>query len=228
MNSLANILPGIFACVLSSWMGLVAIPYFQLGKLQPQVNVDLGEVYPVQAPKAGKEVYIANGCINCHSQQIRPGHAGGDIGRGWGLRQTVARDYLYDHPLLTGAIRMGPDLSNIGTRADEQYLYLSLYKPSMDVPSSIMPSYEFLFEKVKISGERSANALKLPEKYRVEEGYQIVPKPEAQQLVAYLMSLQRSKPLPEAIQEVQEEEKKPEPKQGDASEAGATPANDVK
>ncbi len=227
MNSLANILPGIFACVLSSWIGLVAIPYFQLGKLQPQVNEDLGEVYPVEAPKAGKEVYIAYGCTNCHSQQIRPGHAGGDIGRGWGPRQTVARDYLYDHPLLTGTMRMGPDLSNIGTRADEQYLYLSLYNPTIDVPSSIMPAYKFLFKKLKISGERSADALELPEKYQVEDGYEIVPKPEAQQLVAYLMSLERSRPLPEAVQEVEEEEKTPESKEGTTTEAGAAPANDV-
>ncbi len=227
MNSLTNILPGIFACVLSSWIGLVAIPFFQLGKLQPQINEDLGEVYPVEAPKAGEEVYIANGCINCHSQQIRPGHAGGDIGRGWGPRQTVARDYLYDHPLLTGTMRMGPDLSNISTRANEQYLYLSLYNPAIDVPSTIMPSFEFLFKKVKISGERSANALELPEEYKVEDGYQIVPKPEARQLVTYLMSLQRSKPLPEAVQEVEEEEKKPQAKEEDAAKAGAAPANNV-
>jgi cytochrome c oxidase cbb3-type subunit 2 len=223
MNSLTNILPGIFACVLSSWMGLVAIPYFQLGALQPQVNQDLGEVYPVDAPKAGEQVYIANGCINCHSQQIRPGHAGGDIARGWGPRQTVARDYMYDHPLLTGTVRMGPDLSNIGTRANEQYLYRSLYSPASDVPDSIMPAFDFLFKKVKISGERAADALDLPEKSKVEEGYQIIPKPEAQQLVAYLMSLQRSHPLPEAVQEVKEEEKK-----GSTQEAGASPATKVK
>ena len=225
MNSLSRILPGIFACFLSSWVGLVAIPYFQLGKLLPEVNEDLGEVYPVKAPKAGQEVYIANGCINCHSQQVRPGHAGGDIGRGWGPRQTVARDYMYDRPLLVGNMRMGPDLANIGARTrDPMWYYRHFYNPRIDSPYSIMPPYDYLFRKVKISGERSADALVLPPEFAPEEGYQIVPKPAAKHLVNYLLSLDRTHPVPEAVQEVEEEEKPGEGAPVESQNAEATDA----
>ncbi|HAF03825.1 MAG TPA: hypothetical protein DCG89_08505, partial [Spartobacteria bacterium] len=78
------------------------------------------DIYP--APKSGmaqrgRRVYAANGCIYCHSQQVRADYAASDIDRKWGERRSAPRDYLFDRPVLLGKMRMGPDLSNIGKRA---------------------------------------------------------------------------------------------------------------
>ena len=65
----------------------------------------------------GRKVYMANGCIYCHSQQVRPDYGGADIIRKWGDRRSAPRDYIFDRPVLLGKMRMGPDLANIGKRA---------------------------------------------------------------------------------------------------------------
>jgi cytochrome c oxidase cbb3-type subunit 2 len=94
----------------------------------------------------GREVYIANGCVYCHSQQPRPKAFAPDFSRGWG-RATVAGDYAYDQPHLLGTMRTGPDLMNIGVRQPSEQWHLGhLYQPRAYMPGSIMPSYPFLFE----------------------------------------------------------------------------------
>src|SRR5438874_6117582 len=65
----------------------------------------------------GARVYAANGCIYCHSQQVRADYAGSDIDRKWGERRSAPRDYIFERPVELGKMRMGPDLSNIGHRA---------------------------------------------------------------------------------------------------------------
>jgi hypothetical protein len=65
----------------------------------------------------GRKVYAANGCVYCHSQQVRADYAASDIDRKWGERRSAPRDYLFERPVLLGKMRMGPDLSNIGKRA---------------------------------------------------------------------------------------------------------------
>src|SRR5207244_5287905 len=77
------------------------------------------------APKSGRaergrRVYAANGCIYCHSQQVRADYASADIDRKWGERRSAPRDYLFDRPVLLGQERMGPDLSNVGKRAPSE------------------------------------------------------------------------------------------------------------
>ena len=69
----------------------------------------------------GRKVYVANGCVYCHSQQVRADYAGSDIERKWGIRRSAPRDYIFDRPVLLGVSRMGPDLANVGKRlpADE-------------------------------------------------------------------------------------------------------------
>ncbi len=122
---------------------------------------------------------------------------GSDIRRGWGKRATVSQDYLYDYPVQLGSLRVGPDLANYGTRAVPVALALQhLYSPQSTMPKSMMPPYRYLFNKRPVvDGEkRAANALPAT----VEPGYEITPKPEAEALVAYLMSLNASAPLVEA------------------------------
>jgi cytochrome c oxidase cbb3-type subunit 2 len=145
------------------------------------------------------EIYRANGCIYCHSQQIRPEGYGADILRNWGQRRTVARDYLYDKPVMLGTMRTGPDLTNIGLRQTSAEWHLRhLYNPRITSPGSIMPPFPFLFEKRKIGLRPSPDALKLTGVFAPEPGYEIVPRPEATALVQYLLSLKANTPLPEA------------------------------
>src|SRR5437660_943583 len=65
----------------------------------------------------GGHVYAANGCIYCHSQQVRADYAGADIERGWGNRRSAPRDYIFERPVFLGKMRMGQDIANIGARA---------------------------------------------------------------------------------------------------------------
>jgi cbb3-type cytochrome oxidase cytochrome c subunit len=124
---------------------------------------------------------------------------GADMARGWGVRQSVAQDYLQDHPVQIGNSRLGPDLTNIGARQpDAAWHLLHLYTPRIVVKGSTMPAYQYLFEERKIGRAPSPNALKLPPEFAPAAGYEIIPKPEALTLAAYLQSLQTSVALFEA------------------------------
>src|SRR5437660_7157308 len=65
----------------------------------------------------GRQVYAANGCVYCHTQQVRADYAASDIDRKWGERRSAPRDYLFERPTFLGKMRMGPDLANVGKRA---------------------------------------------------------------------------------------------------------------
>src|SRR5213080_3538664 len=65
----------------------------------------------------GARVYAANGCVYCHSEQVRADYAGADIERKWGDRRSAPRDYIFERPVFLGKMRMGQDLANIGARA---------------------------------------------------------------------------------------------------------------
>ena len=105
----------------------------------------------------GREVYIANGCVYCHTQQPRDRNLGPDFERGWG-RASVPADYVYDKPHLLGSMRTGPDLFNIGARQPSKDWHLGhLYQPSAYVPGSIMPAYPYLFNVKDAAGARRAS-----------------------------------------------------------------------
>jgi cbb3-type cytochrome oxidase cytochrome c subunit len=304
MKGLIPLVLGIFGTFTFSWVGLTVIPNLQIGHLDPQMDEEGTDIYPV--PKSGmaqrgRRVYAANGCIYCHSQQVRADYAASDIDRKWGERRSAPRDYLFDRPVLLGKMRMGPDLSNIGKRApaeeenaspapsaspagppaaaasspanpsaspataaspspkpanspavstspaaapaspaaspapapsaganpvpaeqtasaaaspagsppgaesknDEPSPYSAawhhrhLYSPRSISIDSNMPAYRFLYEKRRIDGEPSANALKLTGSDAPPAGWEIVPSYDAECLVAYLMSLDQSHPLKE-------------------------------
>jgi len=124
---------------------------------------------------------------------------GADIPR-WGFRRSVAADYLYDFPVQLGSLRVGPDLADVGARLpDANWQLLHLYAPKVSVTNSAMPSFKFLFEvRKKINGQTSPEALKLPKEFAPADGSEVVPKLEAKELVAYLLSLRADAPLYEA------------------------------
>lgn len=120
MKGIVPLFLGIFGTFAFSWAGLILIPNYQIGHLDPQMDEDGTDVYP--APKSGmaergRRIYAANGCVYCHSQQIRADYAASDIDRKWGERRSAPRDYLFERPVLLGKMRMGPDLANVGKRA---------------------------------------------------------------------------------------------------------------
>lgn len=123
--------------------------------------------------------------------ELRLANLGADLARGWGPRRTVARDYLRDRPVLLGQVRFGPDLANLGARqTNAMQLLLKLYNPRLGMPGSSMPRYLYLFEERKLRPGQAPS----PEALRgfgfvPPPGVEVVPKPEARQLVAYLLSL---------------------------------------
>jgi cytochrome c oxidase cbb3-type subunit 2 len=203
MHRLPTLLIGIFLVFLTSWYGMVAYPVLGLGRLMPVPDPDTGGslpgVYGGQAV-AGQRVYAAEGCISCHSQQVRQTSVTAtDIERGWGVRPSVARDYLRDSTAFLGSRRLGQDLSNVGVRLpDAKWHYKHLYHPSSVCEGSLMPAFSHLFVTRKIQGQRSDDALDLTGADIPKEGCEVVPTAEAKNLVAYLLSLRHDYPLPEA------------------------------
>lgn len=280
MKGLAPLFLGIFGTFAFSWIGLTVIPTWQIGHLNPESDEEGTDIYPRPQSgmfQRGAHVYAANGCVYCHSQQVRADYIADDIERKWGTRRSAPRDYIFDRPIFLGKMRMGQDLANIGARtpAPEEspapagaaspaaqgaavsspppstatspaakvpagtpassspaapgvagaspaapsaqtpgapwpiqtaglppmysaaWHHVHLYAPRSINPDSNMPAYRFLYEKRRITGERSAEALQLSDSDAPPEGWQIVPTYDAKCVVAYLMGLNQSHPLKE-------------------------------
>jgi cbb3-type cytochrome oxidase cytochrome c subunit len=294
MKGLAPLFFGFFAIFAFSWLGLIVIPNSQIGHLDPETNPqDEADRYPLPQSgmaERGRQVYVSNGCMYCHSQQVRADYIAADIDRKWGERRSAPRDYVFARPVVLGKMRIGPDLSNIGKRAPAEdanapqqnaapgasphaqpapagstsspppnqsaapnppnksspapapaapapnqaaspagsappqnappgpsqatsldtagnmadppqysaaWHHKHLYDPRSVNQDSIMPAFKFLYQKRRVSGERSADALKLNGRDALPENYEVVPTYDAQCLVAYLMSLDQSHPLTE-------------------------------
>jgi cbb3-type cytochrome oxidase cytochrome c subunit len=120
MKGLAPLFLGIFGTFAFSWVGLTVIPNWQIGHLNPQSDEEGTDIYPQPQSgmfERGAHVYAANGCMYCHSQQVRPEYAAADIERGWGNRRSAPRDYIFERPVFLAKMRMGQDIANIGARA---------------------------------------------------------------------------------------------------------------
>jgi cbb3-type cytochrome oxidase cytochrome c subunit len=120
MKGLAPLFLGIFGTLAFSWVGLTVIPNWQIGHLNPQSDEEGTDIYPMPQSgmvTRGARVYAANGCIYCHSEQVRAEYAGADIERKWGDRRSAPRDYIFERPVFLGKMRMGQDIANIGARA---------------------------------------------------------------------------------------------------------------
>ncbi|HEX4597245.1 MAG TPA: cbb3-type cytochrome c oxidase subunit II [Burkholderiaceae bacterium] len=187
MNQLVAIAGGstLVYAALALMMGV--IPGYQLSHTLPAPGVQ-----PLTSTEAaGRDVYVANGCGYCHTQQVRP--LPGDKVFG---RPSVAGDYAYQTPELLGSERTGPDLINVGARQpSEVWQYIHLYQPRAVVPQSIMPSFPWLFEVVDLAPPGVA-PVAVPKAFAPASGV-VIPGPQAQALVAYLLSLKQV-PLPGA------------------------------
>ena len=168
---------------------LVVLPYFLLDDIKAPDGL---KPY-TEEQLAGRQVYIANGCVYCHSQQPRDVAQGPDAKRGWG-RASIVGDYKYDTPHLLGTMRTGPDLFNIGARQPSKDWHLGhLFQPRAYTQGSIMPAYPYLFELRDGPAKEGEEVVNLPPGY-VQEGQVVIAKPDAIALVKYLQSLDHTYP----------------------------------
>jgi cytochrome c oxidase cbb3-type subunit II len=118
--------------------GLVEIVplFFQRSTTEPVSG--LKPYAPLQL--TGRDIYIREGCNNCHSQMIRPFRAETER---YG-HYSVAGEFVYDHPFLWGSKRTGPDLARVGGRYSDEWHRLHLNQPRDVVPESNMPGYPWL------------------------------------------------------------------------------------
>ena len=118
--------------------GLVEIVplYFQKSTTTPVTGI---KPYP-PLQLAGRDVYLREGCYNCHSQMIRPFRAETER---YG-HYSVAGEFVYDHPFQWGSKRTGPDLARVGARYSDEWHRVHLNNPRDVVPESNMPAYPWL------------------------------------------------------------------------------------
>jgi len=119
--------------------------YFQRSTTQPIEG--LKPYTPLQL--AGRDIYLREGCYNCHSQMIRPFRAET-------LRYgpySVAGEFVYDHPFQWGSKRTGPDLHRVGGRYSDEWHRLHLHNPRDLVPESNMPAYPWLENAALVPAE---------------------------------------------------------------------------
>ncbi len=186
MNKLARIVGGstlVYGC-LALLMGV--LPGIELSRVPAGAGVK-----PLTALEArGREIYVANGCSYCHTQQVRPLEEDKVFGR-----PSAAGDFKYQTPELLGSERTGPDLTNIGTRQPSSvWQYMHLYEPRAVVPESIMPSFSWLFEVVD-KAPAGVAPVPLPKSYAPTHGV-VIPTHRAEALIAYLAALKQP-PWPE-------------------------------
>src|SRR5690606_27091810 len=148
-----------------------------------------------EAAKKGKAIYIANGCVACHTQQVR----NVEMDKVWGSRPSIASDYANikrqdfwrNTATLMGTERTGPDLMDVGNRQPSlEWNLLHLYNPRAVVKASVMPAYTWLFEHKENPGPNDV-VVAVPAEFLKNKDAKVVAKEEALQLVAYLQSLKQ-------------------------------------
>lgn len=173
-------------------LGVAVFPAYQM----QENNGPLPKMEPItDAELNGLRIYIREGCVACHTQQVRSI----EMDKTWGNRPSVPSDYFYSKqrmdiwrqsPSVLGSERTGPDLTNIGRRQpSEEWHLLHLYNPRIVVEESIMPSYPWLFEE-KTNPIEGDKVLAVPDK-DLRRNVKIVATPDALDLVTYLQSLRQ-------------------------------------
>lgn len=161
----------------------------------------------------GKAIFVANGCVACHTQQVR----NVDMDKVWGSRPSLAADYADIHrtdfwrntATLMGTERTGPDLTNVGNRQpSKDWNLVHLFNPRIVVKESVMPAYPWLFT-IKEEPSESDVVVNVPPEYLKGRNGKVVATKEALYLVAYLQSLKQVKlpdgtPLPEFLYKKEE------------------------
>ncbi len=152
---------------------------------------------------AGRDIYVREGCYNCHSQQIRPFR---DETERYG-HYSVAGEFVYDRPFQWGSKRTGPDLARVGGLYSDDWHHLHMIDPRAVVPESNMPAYPWLAERM-VNGPRLQRHLRalqrLGDPYTDEDidgaAAEVSGQTELDALIAYLQGLgtewagQRPKP----------------------------------
>ncbi len=219
MTSFRKFILGLVISFGLPWLALVVIPALRAQKLAPiaydKERDGIEGVYPGKGVnRQGQLVYAREGCVQCHTQIIRPSFAGISDGwkKGWGsdqsdvprdvVRASTPLDYIGEPVAPLGVQRNGPDLANAGYRftdkdgrADRNALHLQLYAPRAIHKWSIMPSFRHLYLYRLKEGKGSAYALKLPNA-SANSKYEVIPTPSAEDLVDYILSLKKDAPVP--------------------------------
>lgn len=180
----------VLSLIVVLWGGLAQIvPLF----FQKSTTEAIAGLKPYTALQlAGRDIYIREGCVGCHSQMIRPFRAETER---YG-HYSVASEFVYDHPFLWGSKRTGPDLHRVGERYSDDWHRVHLINPRDVVPESIMPSYPWLEENQLDDPDIQAKmkALMLVGVPYTEDDVANAPaalegKKEMDALIAYLQSL---------------------------------------
>ena len=176
--------------VVISFGGLVEIVplFFQHSTTEPVAG--LKPYSPLRL--AGRDIYIREGCYNCHSQMIRPFRAETER---YG-HYSVAGEFVYDHPFQWGSKRTGPDLARVGGRYSDEWHRTHLDNPRDVVPESNMPGYPWLAQarldpQSIVPKMRAMQRLNVPytEQDIKDAPAQLAEKTEQDALVAYLQGL---------------------------------------
>ena len=179
-------LSGVLAIAVFATSLLVIIPNTMIG----QVRIPKQLSPYTEQEQHGRDIYVSEGCVYCHSQQVRDPVYTSDKERGWGPRATVPSDYVYDKPHQLGTMRTGPDLINIGVRQpSEQWHHTHLFNPRSLQPWSIMPAFPYLYTVRDSSSIKPGETFYSVPRGKLPPGKVIVPTADAEALVAYLKSL---------------------------------------
>ena len=186
----SNFLMIVLILIVLLFGGLVEIVplFFQKSTTQPIEGLKPYTALQV----AGRDIYVREGCYNCHSQMIRPFRAET-------LRYgpySVAGEFVYDHPFQWGSKRTGPDLARVGGRYSDEWHRIHLNNPRDVVPESNMPAYPWL-EKNAVDHTTIAAHMKglrtLGAPYSDEEiakaGDEVKGKTELEAVIAYLQGM---------------------------------------
>lgn len=186
----SNFLMIVLILVVVAIGGLVEIVplFFQKSTTEPLIGVKPYTALQV----AGRDVYLREGCYNCHSQMIRPFRAE-TLRYG---HYSVAGEFVYDHPFQWGSKRTGPDLHRVGGRYSDEWHRIHLVNPRDVVPESNMPAYPWLEKNAADAGSirNHMKALRTAGVPYTDEEIEKAPeelkgKTEMDALVAYLQSL---------------------------------------
>jgi cytochrome c oxidase cbb3-type subunit 2 len=186
----SNLLMIVLILVALAVGGIVEIVplYFQRSTTQPVEGLKPYDALQL----AGRDVYIREGCYNCHSQMIRPFRAETER---YG-HYSVAGEYVYDHPFQWGSKRTGPDLARVGGRYSDEWHRLHLMQPRDVVPESNMPSYSWLAAATidgSITGTKMRTLRRVGVPYTDEDiagaAEAVKDRTEMEALIAYLQGL---------------------------------------
>jgi len=183
------------------WLSVLMILAVSIGGIvqitpllfQSQVQEPIKGLEPYTALELeGRDIYMREGCVQCHSQMIRPFRAETER---YG-HYSLAGEHVWEFPFLWGSKRTGPDLARVGGRYSDEWHYVHLMNPRNVVPESNMPAFPWLAENT-LSGENTAKKMQVMKQLGVPyteddiagAKQAVQGKTEMEALIAYLQSL---------------------------------------